>query len=237
MGVVYMINFSSLNVSQMLIPNNVQYQKTVYKGVPALQVSEVPAYNAAFAKADVNKINQGNAYLEVTTIPFFEGLIDVDVAAVRNNFSYQFPITATQNLLVGAMAGLTFRQQSVNQYDAFYLRAGAGRLNNPAPTAPLSHLGAQYISPPTWIFSNLQKSKPLYTSGADVAEGEWTHICLAICNNTLTAWVGSNPNPVFNQVPLLGTGLPGPIGLFVDSGTVTYFANLRVSPTMPLNLF
>ena len=220
----------------MLLPNNVQYQKTVFKGVPALQVSETAAYNSAFSKADVNKTHQGNAYVEVSMIPFFEGIIDVDIAAVRNNFSYLFPITPKKNLLVGALAGILFRKQSNNQYDAFYLRAGAGRLNNPAPTPPVSYLAAQYISPPTWIFSNLQ-SKPQYSGGADVAEGQWTHLCLAVFNNTLTAWVGNNRTPVFNKVPLLGAGLPGPIGLFVDSGTVAYFANLRVSPSIPLNLF
>ena len=221
----------------MLIPNNAQYQQTVFNGVPALQVSETAAYNAAFSSADVNKTNQGNAYVTISTVPFFEGTIDVDMAAVRNNFSYLFHITPTQNLLVGAMAGISFRQQSNNQYDAIYLRTGAGRLNNPAPTAPLSYFGAQYISPPTWIFSKLQQSMPQYTTGSDVAEGQWTHISLTVFNNTLTAWVGNNPTPVFNKIPLLGAGLPGPIGLFVETGTVAYFANLRVSPSIPLNLF
>ena len=208
----------------------------MYKGVPALQVSETAAYNQAFATADVNKTLQGNAYLEVSMIPFFEGMIHVDVAAVPNNFSYLFPITPTQNFLVGALAGVLFRKQGVSQYDAFYLRAGAGRLNTPAPTPPVSYLGAQYISPPTWIFSNMQ-SKPQYTAGADVAVGQWTSLCLAVYNNTLTVFAGNSMTTVLYQVPLLGAGKPGTIGLFVDSGTVAYFANLRIQPSIPLNLF
>ena len=55
----------------MLIPNNAQYQQTVFNGVPALQVSETAAYNAAFSSADVNKTNQGNAYVTISTVPFF----------------------------------------------------------------------------------------------------------------------------------------------------------------------
>ena len=223
-------------MSQLLVPNNVQVQKAVFKGVPALKVSLTAAYNQAFAEADVNKTMQGNGYLEVSMIPFFEGTIHVDVAAVPNNFSYLFPITPTQNFLVGALAGVLFRKQGVSQYDAFYLRAGAGRLNTPAPTPPISYMGAQYISPPNWIFSNMQ-SKPEYGAGADVAVGQWTSLCLAVYNNTLTVFVGENMTPVLNKVTLLGAGKPGTIGLFVDSGTDAYFANLRVQPSIRLNLF
>ena len=120
---------------------------------------------------------QGNAYLEISKIPFFEGTIHVDVAVVPNNFF--LPITPTQNFMVGALAGVLFRKQGVSQYEAYYLRGGAGRLNTPAPTPPISNFGAQYISPPTWIFSN-RESKPEYQAGADVAVEQWTTICLAI---------------------------------------------------------
>jgi len=81
------------------------------------------------------------------------------------------------------------------------------------------------------------ESKPEYQAGADVAVEQWTTICLAIYNNTLTAFVGNNTTPVLNKVPLLVAGKPETIGLFFETGTGAYFANLRVQPSISLNLF
>lgn len=47
--------------------------------------------------------------------------------------------------------------------------------------------------------------------------------------------VGNNTTPALNEVSLFGVGLHGPIGLFVDSGTIAYLANLCVTPGYSFN--
>ena len=155
-----------------------------------------------------------------------EGFISVDIAAVRNSYYYTVP--SFSNLVVGGYAGLVFRIQGNDQYDALAIRTANGLLNNPVPVSALTNFCAQLSAPPSITFNTLLGNST-YSAPAQVAEGSWFRLNILIRNNQITASTGQWPNGniFFNQVTLLGTNSAGPVGLWVQTGTDAYFSNFR----------
>ncbi len=206
---------------------NVTYSVTNYKGQPALKLQLTTSYQQYFLDFDVNKTEQDNGYLQLD--PKFvmnDGFIGVDIAAVRNNYSYNVPFFF--NLTVGAFTGLKFRIQKNGQQDSVEIRTANGALNNPAPVAALAGFCAQYSAPPNITFNTLLGNST-YSAAAQVAEGQWFRLNILVRDNKLTAFTGNFQNGaiIFNQVPLLGADKPGAIALWVRTGTDAYFANFQ----------
>lgn len=197
--------------------------RVTFGGKQAIKVTQTVAYQTAFLAADTNHVNQGNAYLEFPFKMFYQGTIDLDLALVRNSYAYSLNIGGGKTFNVGAFGGLLFHKFGSNQYNAVYLRAANGAANS-----------VQYISPPNYIFSNIA-SQYSATVGTTISESTWVHLKIAVYNGLLSVYVGTSTVPVLNNVPLLGTYKKnGKIGLFVDSGTDAYFANVIVNKYQPI---
>ena len=156
--------------------------------------------------SDPNRVLQDNAHLQFPLLNFYDGVISVDVAAKRNSYAYTLP--SFNNLLVGAFAGLIFRIQGYDTYDALAIRFANGDLNSPTPVSALTNFVAQISSPPSYTFNTLLGNST-YSAGAHVAEGAWTRLTIVIRNNTITASSGFPKQIFFSSVPLLGQSKPG----------------------------
>lgn len=208
-------------IAFLLMKNQMAYNADVqlrqYNGRMAVKVAFTDAYQKQYNN---EAIVQGNSHAQIPlTCDFYEGTIDVDIAAERNIYAGE----GTR-----AFAGIAFRKQSNNnQYDLVYLRGTNGQLNQEVPPEPRINRAIQYISVPKWDFDTLRTQFPgKYEAGAPIAEKRWSHLHLLIKNNTFSASVDGKL--IFNQVPLLEKNPAGSIAYWVDDGTDAYFSNLRI---------
>lgn len=126
--------------------------------------------------------------------------------------------------------GIAFRiQKDTKTYDAFYLRPTNGR----ADDQERRNHSTQYISHPEWTWSRLRKETPSrYESYVDLVPNAWTRIKIDVNGVRARLYVHDQAQPVL-IVNDLKTGAQGKgfVGLWVGSGTVAHFRDVKVSPT------
>lgn len=206
-------------IMQQFFSTNVNVSRADYLGRPALKVAFTDEYQKNYA---INGVVQANAYVRIPLTYFYEGTIEVDIAAERNSYADEFS---------RAFAGVAFRlQPDINKetYDVVYLRMTNGLLSNPPPPEPRNVRAIQYISPPNWHFDTLREQFPgQYEAGAKIAEKRWNHLRITVKNNTASVFIDYDPKAVLS-VSMLGTRSPGPIAFWVDDATTAYFSNLQI---------
>ena len=197
-----------------IAPHNVNVEMNVqYLGRPAVKVNFTDEYE---------KITgiQGNGYAEIPNINFYEGIIEVDIAAEINRHGAADDESR-------AFAGIAFRKVAEDQYDAVYMKMANGLLNKNPPVGEDVNKAVQYISPPQWVFYKLEKAFPgKQQSSAKIALRRWNHLKLVVKDHTVTASIDGSV--VFDKLDLMGSGSSGSIALFVDACTDAYFTNLLV---------
>ena len=194
------------------MPHNVNVEWNVqYLGRTAIKVNFTDEYD------EVSPV-QGNGYAEIPAINFYEGTIEVDIAAERNRHASNES---------RAFAGIAFHKLSKNHYEAVYMKMANGMLNENPPVGEDVSKAVQYISPPQWVFYELEKVFPgKQQSGAKIAEKRWHHLKLVVKDHTVTASIDGDV--IFNKLDLMGSDVSGPIALFVDAATNAYFTNLII---------
>ncbi len=198
------------------LANNVAIQRKKYLQRSALRMSLTDAYQKLLQEDSTIILSDG--HVEVPLTNFYEGTIDINIAAERNRHA--------SNLTRG-FAGIAFRKQSSNQYELVYLRVTNGQLNRIQPPGERIDRAVQYVSLPQWDFDTLRTQFPgKYEAGAKIAEKRWNRSRLLVKNSTITASIDGQI--VLNQIPLLGINLTGSIAYWVGDGTDAYFSNLRI---------
>ena len=123
--------------------------------------------------------------------------------------------------------GIAFRvQNDMRTFDAFYLRPTNGR----ADDQERRNHAVQYISHPDWPWSRLRKETPSkYESYVDLQPDVWTKIKIDVRDTRARLYVHDQDQPtlVVNDLKTGAQG-KGAVGLFVGSGTVAHFRNLKV---------
>ncbi|XP_057375739.1 uncharacterized protein LOC130696651 [Daphnia carinata] len=206
----------SFLLMQHYLSRNVTIQNAVHLGRSALQV----VYTGGQPNYDAGPM-QSSGYVELPLTTFYEGTIDVDIAAERNN-----RITEPER---AAAAGIAFRiQSSSDQYELVCLRTANGRFNLPPPSTDRLGRAIQYTSLPKWTAGTLRDQFPgRYEAAAKIGERRWNHVSISVRNNTLGVYIDGHPTPVI-QSDLLGTNARGSFAYWVDDGTNAYFTNLRI---------
>jgi hypothetical protein len=125
--------------------------------------------------------------------------------------------------------GIAFRlQPDMRTYDAFYLRPTNGR----ADDQERRNHAAQYISHPDWPWFRLRKETPSkYESYVDLVPETWTRIKIEVRGDKARLYVHGQEQPtlVINDVKTGAQG-KGSVALWLDSGTVAHFRDVRVQP-------
>ncbi len=125
--------------------------------------------------------------------------------------------------------GIAFRvQQDTQTFDAFYLRPTNGR----AEDQERRNHATQYISHPDWPWARLRKETPSkYESYVDLVPNVWTRIKIDVRGIRARLYVHDQEQPalVVNDLKTGAQGKGG-VGLWVGSGTVAHFRNLKVQP-------
>jgi hypothetical protein len=182
-----------------------QAETTTYHGRQALKLTEKPA-----GVGQLLAILRGH--------PFHNGTIDIDVAGALSK-------TAAESNR--GFIGVAFRMQSDElHYECIYIRPTNGR----AQDQLRRNHSTQYESLPDWPWDRLRKESPgVYESYADMVEGEWIHMKIAVQGTTAVLYLSNAAQPCLLIHDLKLGDTQGAMALWGGPGTEGYFANLEIS--------
>ena len=193
-------------------PRNVKMEQVTYKGRKALRVSDAAAANVA----------DGIQLVILNKTEFQDGVIEIELAGEP---------AATAGTGARGFVGVAFRvaaeaSKDATKYECFYLRPTNGRADDQVRR---NH-STQYISYPDFPWQRLRKEFPeKYESYVDLVPGEWTKVKIEVRGDKARLYVHDAPQPVLVVNDLKQGASQGQIALWVGTGTVAHFANLRVS--------
>lgn len=151
---------------------------------------------------------------------FGDGTIEVDVAGA---------LAPDAPFYARGFIGLAFRigTEPEMTFESIYLRPTNGR----AQDQVRRNHSIQYWAYPDHPFDRLRAEEPeRYESYVDLAPGEWTHMRIEVQGAQARLFVqhAEQPSLIVNEMKL-GARRRGGIGLWIESGTVGYFSELRIS--------
>jgi len=127
--------------------------------------------------------------------------------------------------------GVSYRISGDGSFENIYLRP----TNSTSDDQVRRNHSVQYFAYPDYPFALLRQQSPeKYETYADIAPGKWVHVRLDIKGSTARLYLDHNPKPAFlvNDMKL-PSDQRGGIGIWLESGTVGYFRDLRVTPAKP----
>ncbi|SFB38202.1 hypothetical protein SAMN04515620_1589 [Collimonas sp. OK607] len=194
--------------------NVVSIEKFTFKGKEAFEVA-MPrdAYQDPEKEVLTDRAN-----LAWIPIDFHNGTIEVDVAAVLARDAPNY---------ARGFIGLGFRIDSNLSFEGIYLRPANSRSDDQVRR---NH-SVQYFALPGYGFERLRKDAPeKYESYVDIELGEWSHMKIEVhdCDAKLYVNRAKQPSLVVHDLKL-GPEHKGGVGFWIDSGTLGYFRNLKVT--------
>jgi hypothetical protein len=201
----------ALNNPSEMQPRNVKMEQVTYKGRKALRVTDAAPAN----------VPDGIQLVVLNKTEFQDGVIEIELAGE--------PVDAGGS--ARGFVGVAFRVASdaakdAFKYECFYLRPTNGRADDQVRR---NH-ATQYISYPEFPWHRLRKEFPeKYESYVDVVPGAWTKVKIEAHGDTARLYVHGAPQPVLVVNDLKQGKGQGQIALWVGTGTVAHFTNLRVS--------
>ena len=213
----------ALATTQGLRLHNVTAEAATFKGQRGVRVAVAPDV-ARRPEYSAGKIEpEALAYIEC--LEFSNGVIETEVAGSPGPEAYP-----------GArgFVGIAFRLQpnaksdGPQTYDAFYLRPTNGR----AEDQERRNHSAQYISHPAWTWNRMRQETPgRYEAYVDLVPDAWTPIRIEVNGSKARLFVNGQVQPtlIVNDLKS-GAQARGAIALWIDTGTIAHFRNLRVTP-------
>ncbi|HEX6647965.1 MAG TPA: family 16 glycoside hydrolase [Pyrinomonadaceae bacterium] len=195
------------NPSEMQ-PRNVKTEVVTYKGRKALRVTDA-------APSDVA---DGIQLVVLNKTEFHDGVIEIELTGEPD---------ATAGSAARGFVGVAFRvSPDAARYECFYLRPTNGRADDPVRR---NH-SSQYISYPEFPWQRLRTEFPeKYEAYVDLLPGEWTKVKIEVRGDKARLYVHDGLKPVLVVNDLKLGQSQGQIALWVGTGTVAHFANLRIS--------
>lgn len=212
----------SLENSRGLRLHNVAAEPAVMAGKKGLRITFSEEALRRFKDMTPNEQAQAQArvgqYAIIENLEFADGVIEAEISGE--------PAVGAPAFARG-FAGIAFRLRNGN-YDAFYLRPTNGR----ADDQERRNHATQYVSLPDWPWSRLRKETPdKYEAYVDLQPGVWTKIRIEVRGQRAFLYVHGQAQPtlVVNDLKSGAQGSGG-IALWIDTGTVAHFRNLKVTP-------
>lgn len=199
----------SLDAMDQLKLVNVKAEPVNFKGRKALRVSDAAAPGTG---------DEGRLVILPRT-DFQDGIIEVDLAGEPGPGAGE-----------GArgFVGMAFRVAAdASRFECFYLRPTNGR----AEDQVRRNHSAQYISNPGFPWHLLRKEFPeKYETYVDLVAGEWTKVKIEVRGEKARLYVNGVEQPTMLVNDLKQKQSKGAIALWIGTGTVAHFANVRISP-------
>jgi hypothetical protein len=197
--------------------SGVSIKETTYKGKNAYEVT-MP--RESYQDPQKERLTD-RTFLAWLPIDFRNGTIEVDVASVLAPDAPDY---------ARGFIGLVFRADRNLNFEGVYLRPANSRVNDQVRR---NH-SIQYFSYPDYDFARLRKDSPeRYESYVDIALEEWINMKIVVRLDDARLYVNRAHQPSLVVTDLkLGPDRRGGVGLWIESGTIGYFSNLRVTHDM-----
>jgi hypothetical protein len=203
-----------------LRPINVTVESTTHAGKRGVRVVVSDSAQRRIAQLPAEQQAQLEQLVVIDGTDFTNGVIEAEIAGAPG-------ANATQG--ARGFVGIAFRLQPDGKtYDAFYLRPTNGR----ADDQERRNHSAQYISHPAWTWNRMRQETPSrYEAYVDLVPDAWTPIRIEVRGTKARLFVNgaTQPTLIVNDVKTGERGR-GAIALWIDSGTIAHFRDVRVSP-------
>ena len=193
--------------------SGVSLAEVLYKGEPALEM-RMPA--AAYQDPARETLTD-RAFMAWLPMDFHNGVIEVEISGEP---------AADAPAYARGFVGVSFRIGADQSFENVYLRPTNGPTDDPVRKGR----AVQYFAYPNWAFDRLRRKAPgRYETQADIAPGRWTHYRLVVEGVSAKLYLNHQDRPVMQIDDLkLGAGQRGGVGLWIESGTLARFRNLRI---------
>jgi hypothetical protein len=198
----------SLDSPEQMKLLNVKAETVTFKGRKALRVVDTAAAGAG---------DEGRLVV-LTKTDFQDGIIEVDLAGEPGPGAPE-----------GArgFVGIAFRVAAdASRFECFYLRPTNGR----AEDQVRRNHSVQYISIPGFPWPLLRKDFPeKYETYVDLLSGEWTKVKIDVRGEKARLYVNGVAQPTMLVNDLKQGQTKGSIALWIGTGTLAHFSNVRIS--------
>lgn len=187
-----------------------------YKGEPAFKMT-MPS--EAIQDPQKEQLSDRN-FMAWLPLDFGDGVVEVDVAS---------ELVTDAPAYARGFIGLTFRIDKEGRFESIYLRP----TNSVADDQVRRNHSVQYVAYPDYRFDRLRSESPeKYESYAKLDLGRWIHMKIVVSGQKAMLYLDGNTEPalIVNDLKF-GPDQHGGVGVWLESGTVAYFRNLKVKPT------
>jgi len=156
-------------------------------------------------------------YMALVPVRFSDGTIEVDAKGSLASGAPDF---------ARGFVGIAFHIAD-GKFEKIYLRPTNGNTADPVRRAR----AVQYAAFPDFRFDRLRREAPgRYETAADIAPDRWVHMRITVNGSEARLYLDHSEVPVLVVSDLkLGAGRSGGVGLWVESGTIAEFQNLRIT--------
>ncbi len=193
--------------------SGVSLTEVLSKGEPAFEM-RMPA--GAYQDPALETLTD-RAFMAWLPMDFHNGVIELEISGE--------PAADAPDYARG-FVGVSFRIAADQSFENIYLRPTNGPTSDPVRKAR----AVQYFAYPHWTFDRLRREAPgRYETSADIAPGRWTHYRLVVAGASATLYLNHQEAPVMRIDDLkLGADQRGGVGLWIESGTLARFRNLKI---------
>jgi hypothetical protein len=195
--------------------SGVTLRQSTYQGAPAFELTMPPT---SYQDPRREKLSDRN-FMAWLPLDFGDGTIEVEVAS---------DLAADAPDYARGFVGLAYRIDAKGRFENIYLRP----TNSTAPDQVRRNHTIQYAAYPDFRFDMLRAQSPeKYETYADISTGRWIHMRLVVKGPTAQLFLDRSSRPAFivNDMKL-PSGQRGGVGIWIESGTIAHFRNLRVTP-------
>jgi hypothetical protein len=195
--------------------SGVTLRQSTYDGGPAFELT-MPSASYQDPRHETLADRNFMAWLP---LDFGDGAIEVEVAS---------DLAADAPDYARGFVGLAYRIDAKGRFENIYLRP----TNSTAPDQVRRNHTIQYAAYPDFRFDMLRAQSPeKYETYADISTGRWIHMRLVVKGPTARLFLDRSSRPAFivNDMKLPSRQRGG-VGIWIESGTIAHFRNLRVTP-------
>jgi hypothetical protein len=194
--------------------SGVSLRETSYQGQSAIEMT-MPS--SAYQDPAKERLTD-RAFMAWLPVDFHDGTIEVDIAS---DLASDAPAYAR------AFVGVSFRIDSALRFENIYLRP----TNSLADDQVRRNHTIQYFAYPDYAFDRLRKEAPeTYETYADIAPGRSIHVKIVVSGDRAQLYLDNEERLALLVNGLkLGVDQHGGVGIWIESGTIAHFRNLRVT--------
>lgn len=205
---------SDVPISDFLL-SGVSLERGTFKGEPALKMT-MPS--EAIQDPEKEQLSDRN-FMAWLPLDFRDGVLEVEVAS---------ELVANAPAYARGFIGLAFRIDGEGRFESIYLRP----TNSVADDQVRRNHSVQYVAYPDYRFDRLRRESPeKYESYAELDLGRWIHMRIVVSGARAELFLDGKPQAalIVNDLKF-GSDQRGGVGVWLESGTVAYFRNLKVTP-------